>query len=123
MKDMRAMGAILHRIPIFPLPDSLSADIVLLGKSPFGEGGLPEFLPDSRRGTCSFMKINIHAVPLWFITYRASLGDRFFSVRLRASACPKRTGMIMASTLLGACAWHGIKHNFFSEYNHSGLYI
>jgi len=122
MKDMGAMGAILSRIPIFPLPDSLSADIVLLGKSPFGKGGLPEFLSDRRRCACPFMKIDIHAGSLWFITYRASLGDRFFSVRLRASACPKRTGMIMASAPLEACAWHGIKHNSFSEYNHTGLY-
>jgi hypothetical protein len=121
MKDMGAMGAILHRIPIFPLPDSLSADTVL-GKVPFGKVGLPEFLSDCRRCACSFMKINIHAGFLWFLTYRASLGDRFFSARLRASACPKKTGMIMASAPLEACAWHGIKHNSFLECNHTGLY-
>ena len=37
MKVMRAMGKICYRIPFLPLSDGSSADIVLLGKSPFGE--------------------------------------------------------------------------------------
>ena len=102
MQDMGTMGMIFHRVPFLPFPDRGSADVVLLGKSPFRKVGLPDFLSDRRRCACPFMEIDLHMGPFVVVTYRASLGDRFFPDRLRASACQKRTGTIMALTPLGA---------------------